>query len=397
MRTIYPIGTTLYQPDKCCNGYTLLFRGLRVTLVDMNGRTINEWPLPIDTTPCGTDRARWLTNGNVIVSRGGMASQDGALEEFDWQRNRVWQYIPEGGIPHRRYLGPHHDVFRKENGNTLLICRQAVPPEALKRVREPTWRHQTLYGDTILEVNPAGETVWEWHSHEHLDLNHYRILASPDWPPGPLNSTVLDWTHVNTVRPLPENKWYEAGDVRFRPGNVMISPRQLDTIYLIDRETHDIVWEYSGDYFGGLSGQHEPYMIGKGLPGAGNILVFDNGASPWKDLGHAGASYVLEVDPVSKEVVWVYDQWLQFHSPYTSSAQRLANGNTLICESVSKRVFEVTPAGETVWEYVAAQGSPRAYRYPYDHCPQAAALDCPPEVPVTPPEELRIAPDAPLA
>ena len=95
--------------------------------------------------------------------------------------------------------------------------------------------------------------------------------------------------------------------------------------------------------------------------------------------------------------MWVYDQWLQFHSPYTSSAQRLANGNTLICESVSKRVFEVTPAGETVWEYVAAQGSPRAYRYSYDHCPQAAALACPPEVPVTPPKELRIAPDVPLA
>ena len=76
-----------------------------------------------------------------------------------------------------------------------------------------------------------------------------------------------------------------------------------------------------------------------------------------------------------------------------ANAQRLANGNTLICESVSKRVFEVTPAGETVWEYVAARGSPRAYRYPYDHCPQTAALGCPSEVPVTPPEELRIEPD----
>ena len=41
MRTVVPIGTTLYQPGRCCNGYTLLFRDLHVTLVDMNGRTIN--------------------------------------------------------------------------------------------------------------------------------------------------------------------------------------------------------------------------------------------------------------------------------------------------------------------------------------------------------------------
>lgn len=361
----------------------------------MNGRIVNAWELPTDVTERGTDRARLLCNGHVLLSRGGMASEDGLLEEYDWDHHRVWHYIPEGTIPHTTYLGPHHDVYRKENGNTLLICRYAVPEAARRQIREPTWQHQTIYGDAILEVNPQGETVWIWHSHDHLDLNHYRILASPNWPPGPLNSTVLDWTHINTVRPLPENRWYDGGDARFRPGNVIISPRQLDTVYIIDRESGEIVWSYSGDYFGGLSGQHEPYMIEKGLPGAGNILIFDNGASPWKDLGHAGASYVLEVNPLTKEVVWVYDQWLQFHATYTSSAQRLPNGNTLICESAAKRVFEVTPEGETVWEHVDANGTPRAYRYAYDACPQTARLGTPDEVPVTPPEMLRIPPDAP--
>ncbi|KYN92271.1 hypothetical protein A3219_21425 [Salmonella enterica] len=34
------------------------------------------------------------------------------------------------------------------------------------------------------------------------------------------------------------------------------------------------------------------------------------------------------------------------------SAQRLANGNTFICESAFGRLFEVTPEGETVWEYI---------------------------------------------
>ena len=55
--------------------------------------------------------------------------------------------------------------------------------------------------------------------------------------------------------------------------------------------------------------------------------------------------------------------------------QRLANGNTLICESLHGRVFEVTPEGEIVWDYVCPMYHPvpvlhgpgnalfRAYRY----------------------------------
>ena len=394
MRTVYPVGTTLYKPSNCCNGYTIIFGGLYVKLVDMNGRAVHRWRLDTALHNHGTDRAHLLDSGHVLVSRGGMTSTDGMIDEYDWSGDLVWRYIPEGGIPHQRLMGPHHDVWRKENGNTLLICREAVPNEYLEQVCNPLWQNQTICGDTILEVNREGDVVWEWHSHGHLDINHYRLVASPDWFAGPDNSTVVDWTHVNTVRDVPENRWFDQGDGRFKPGNVIISPRQLDTVYIIDRDSGEIVWEYSGDYFGGLSGQHEPYMIPKGCPGDGNIMIFDNGASPWKDLGHAGMSYVLEVNPMTKELMWVYDDNLRFHSAYTSSAQRLPNGNTLICESAAKRVFEVTPECETVWEFVGC--GPRSYRYAYDYCPQTAALGMPAQVSVTPPEDLRIPPDTPL-
>jgi hypothetical protein len=35
-----------------------------------------------------------------------------------------------------------------------------------------------------------------------------------------------------------------------------------------------------------------------------------------------------------------------------SAQERLANGNTLITESEGGRLFEVTPEGEIVWEYL---------------------------------------------
>ena len=62
----------------------------------------------------------------------------------------------------------------------------------------------------------------------------------------------------------------------------------------------------------------------------------------------------------------------------------------MICESAAKRVFEVTPESETVWEYVGC--GLRSYRYSYDYCPQTAALGQPTQVSVTPPETLRIPP-----
>lgn len=393
MRTVYPIGTTIYQPDRCCNGYTIVWdwTTCSVGLIDMNGRTAHGWQVEQDPDR-PIDRARLLPNGNVLMQLGTMQTETGQLLELDWEGNLAWEWIPEGTRPHPNLLGPHHDVFRKSNGNTLTICRERVPEELLDNITEPSWRGETIFGDAIVEIDPAGDVVWVWHAHHHLDLNHPRIIASPEWPPGQLNSTVCDWTHVNTVRDLPENKWFDAGDQRFRPGNVLISPRQLDTIYLIDRQSGEIVWDYSGDYFGGLSGQHEPVMIEPGKPGAGNILIFDNGASPTKDLGHAGASYVLEIDPTTKKLVWVYDKWMYCHSPYTSSAERLANGNTLICEALNSRTFEVTPEGETVWEHIGPAN--RAYRYAYDYCPQLAALGTPDQRPVVPPsaERFRIEP-----
>ena len=86
-----------------------------------------------------------------------------------------------------------------------------------------------------------------------------------------------------------------------------------------------------------------------------------------------GWSRVVEMDPLSGEIVWEYrgDPEAGFWSPVGSGAQRLPNGNTLICAmnwSEPGRIFEVTPDGETVWEYWNPEGESfyRAVRYDAD-------------------------------
>ena len=61
-------------------------------------------------------------------------------------------------------------------------------------------------------------------------------------------------------------------------------------------------------------------MIPKDLPGEGNIIVFDNGATPYKDLAHCGCSYVLEIDPSDNSLVWVYENSHFFFALYWAQA-----------------------------------------------------------------------------
>ena len=141
-----------------------------------------------------------------------------------------------------------------------------------------------------------------------------------------------------------------------------------------------------------LSGQHNAHLIPNGLPGAGNLLLFDDqgGAGyPPTALGIYAGSRVLEIDPVTKQIVWEYTGaksnrpvWT-FFSSFVSNAQRLPNGNTLIDEGMDGRFFQITPSGDIVWEYVlpypgttSAEGKPfmnslvfRAQAVPYDWVP----------------------------
>jgi len=297
------------------------------------------------------------------------------LVEYDWDGNIVWQYTPNGKT--------HHDFQRLKDGNTVFIYREEVPDEVKKKADQEKRRKATIHSDVIAEVTPDKEIVWEWHEYKYLDINNYNPMVD-----------ISDWTHTNTVQALPQNKWYDQGDKRFRPGNILVSPRSLDVIFIVDRKTKEIVWEYRGDYEGGLSGQHEPHMIEKGLPGAGNILVFDNGASPTVDVGHAGESYILEINPVTKKPVWVYDDGEKFYSKYRGTEQRFPNGNTLICEADGRRIFEVTEKGKIVWEYAVQYSSRagRAYRYPEDYCPLTRELGDPGGRAVKPPSDVKLLP-----
>lgn len=342
---------SVYKPEKASPGYTLypVTGNNETILLNMKGEIIHRWPLD-------AMRARLLPNCNLLVIHG---SKKGIHEErwktlknrvmeYNWDGELVWEYIADDRV--------HHDVVRTEKGTTIFPVKSKLTKEQKEKIKDPKRKKLKIRSDIILEVNKKGEVVWQWDAAKHLDLNSC----------GSSNCRqASDWTHINTTMPIPPNHWYEQGDKRFKPGNLMILPRSWWQAMIIERESGKVLWDYTGDYKGGLSGGHEAHMIPKGYPGAGNILLFDNGR-----LKHRGRSYALEINPVTKELVWIYDVDKKFFSRSAGALQRLKNGNTLLSEDLTGRVFEVTPDSETVWEFKGNMGVARARRYPINFCPK---------------------------
>ena len=336
-------GLTSYAPDRALAGYTLFAPngGDDAYLVDMKGFFVHRWHCDQ-----GIGHGYLLPNGNLLLRNPASAGPAGfpgpqnaeGIQELDWDGNLIWEY-----------RNPDVRRFQRlANGNTLLLLREDISVERTRQVKggfiTPT-DPEAMSGDLVIEITPECSTVFEWRSADHLKVEEDVIC--------PLEGRTA-WGSANDIAALDN-------------GDFLISFRVLDTIVMVDRSSGGVLWKWGR---GEISHQHHPTPLPNG-----RVLLLDNGAH------RRGLSYsrVLEVDPATDEVVWDYhgDPLSSFFTHFTGGAERLVNGNTLISEGYEGRLFEVTPKGEVVWEYISPffrrdrEGSAnrvfRAHRYDPDH------------------------------
>jgi hypothetical protein len=437
--SVYPTGTTIFDPEKTWSGYTIFDAPAEhgAILIDMNGNVVRQWkeitaaPGPFRILPGG-----YVMGGDVRRSPHQEAI---VLKQLDWSGNEVWRYgrmeqvrtqetENENGETQGGELvwssRQHHDWQRE--GNPVGYYAPDMEPQvnsgktlvlAHKNVTVPDISPKRLEDDYIYELSWDGQVVWDWLASDHVDE-----LGFSEEARNAIHRSVqfnesresADWLHINSANYLGPNRWYDDGDLRFHPDNIMISSRTANIIAIINRNGN-IVWRMGPDYtetpqlakVGQIIGQHNPHLIPEGLPGAGNLLVFDNGgqggygfSNPARPTGTNAmtrdSSRVLEINPITLEIVWEYSlggtERFNFYSAYVSNAQRLPNGNTLVNEGMDGRIFELTLEKEIVWEYVSPYFDDadvrshrvyRAYRVPYEWIPQ---VQQPAEVPVVPPD-----------
>ena len=171
-----------YQPEQSSRGFNLVLHNRRTPMIrDMNGRQVHSWP-----NVRATGRARLSHDGRLVV-----IGTDSQIKEYDWSGELI-RTLPLAN----EESFPHHDLIELESGNYVLL--------ALDDRRQ---------GDYLLEVDQEGRRVWEWRAIDHREAFQSWVPDSPD-P-----------THINSVRELPPNRWFDSGDERFRPGNLLCRDR----------------------------------------------------------------------------------------------------------------------------------------------------------------------------
>ena len=311
-------GLIYHSPQRALDGYTLVSTrgGTWTNLIDMKGNICHRWE-DLD----GIMYARLLPNGNLLLRSGvadeaeGMGGSSKSLKELDWESNVVWEY---------KNTMLHHDFRRLSNGNTIALAWEILPESVAVNViggyvDENSATH--MYGDKIIEVDPKGNLVKEVRLWENLDFDQDQICFLENRK---------EWTHANSLDFTND-------------GDFLVSFRQTSTIGIVDNETGVYKWKWGP---GKVSHQHNPNMLSNG-----NILLFDKGAH------RRGMNYsrLIEVNPSTDEIEWEYlgDPAMSFYSYNISNAERLPNGNTLVCEGAPGRLFEITSSGDIVWEYIS--------------------------------------------
>jgi hypothetical protein len=371
-------GYTLYSPSAS---------PARTYLINMSNTAVKTWSHSVG----GAYSCYLLPDGTLLRSatygsslNGGGAT--GMVQKVSWSGTVTWQYTYS-----TTSYRSHHDIEPLPNGNVLLIAWEVKT--AAQGVAAGLNHSGSIWPDHIIEVQPVGSTggniVWQWHAWDHLIQDYdatkanYGVVGShPELLDINYRSTASgDWMHLNGIS-------YNA-----TLDQIAFSSHNLDEVYVIDHSTTTAQaathsggrWGKGGDFlyrWGNPAAYRAPgtqvfdvvhcaWWVPDSLPGGGHLMAFNNRESqstsmvvelvpPVDSLGNYVWTPGTAYGPSSP--IWNYTA-SGFYSQHLGGVQRLPNGNTLLAQSTSGKMLEVTSAGTVVWSYAPGGEIIRALRY----------------------------------
>ena len=371
------VGLVVNEPQ-AARGYTIIntSRSDKVYLIDHLGREVHAWKLKRHKI----EQAELLENGNLMIRHRESSLKPDSVLEVDQAGNIIWQST-HGSL--------HHDFLKLPNGNVLLLMRGRLTPQEAVAAGAVDSRHASgrwwVY-DYLREVRPtgpdSGEVVWEWSTLDHLVQDHDPDKA--DYGPVAGHPGRID---INYSIRQGQRDLFHTNSIDYDPvrGHIMLSARNYSELWIIDHNTTteeaagtkgDLLYRWGNPQAYGTGGyqdqqlfwQHDAHWIPPGLPGAGNVLIFNNGNErPALQRLHSSIDEIVlppfgTTDTSENPAIpfgaphykWAYTapNPADFYSPWQSGVQRLPNGNIQICSSENGTIFQVTPDGTTVWKYI---------------------------------------------
>ena len=353
---------------------------------------------------------RPFSKGNWLYMENFYVASFTSLEIIDWEGNQLWEF--DYCTPKRHCM--HHDVEPMPNGNILLIVNDFMPHEEAEAIGFKPTNDRAIAFQRILEIKPNledGSTriVWQWDVLDHIVQDLY-----PDRPNYGKPSEHIGKIDVN----------YVGKSTKFIPGSVfhfnaisyneerdqiLVSNFGTNEIFVLDHSTTmeeartdkggvsgkggDLLYRWGNPHAYGMAGiesrqlfkQHDAAWIPKGIPGKGDISIFNNGVNrkpmytayielklpqlrdfnyqrdPNKPFGPAAPAYEFSE--------FAGDEPEVFFAPFMSGARRLPNGNIFGVSGIVSGMFEVTDRGEEVLRTIPGSRSTfyRAYKFPKDY------------------------------
>lgn len=379
---------TIVNTAQSQEGYTLFcpVNSFQTYLIDNCGRVINSWTsnqlpgLNAELLPDGSI----VRNGRILNSAMSIGGLAGVVEKFNWDGLREWRY---------RCSGPdstsHHDVKVMPNGNILLLVVYGKSiSDAVDRGRDTSnVTDPILFSEAILEIEPigsdSGRVVWRWDIWDHLIQDRDSTKANFG-----VISEHPERMNINYNGSSNGRDWLHANSIDYNPDldQIAICFRNTSEFWVIDHSTTivesagssggrygkggDILyrWGNPAAYNRGtvadqkLFGPHDISWVPSGYPGEGNFMIFNNGditgissveefSAPADSAGFYSNPGLLAYGPTVSEWSHSEPNNALFNSLRLSSAQRLPNGNTLICSGFTGYFSEVDSAGNLVWAY----------------------------------------------
>ncbi len=403
----------------------------RTFLMDDRGQVVHQWHtddrhpeatvaylMPDGNLLKTTCKQSWIVmDGKFPIGSNGWVSIVAPHGTVLWQ----WQHFELG------HEALHHDIELMPNGNILAISYLIVP---VNEAQAFGWRQQrarkTIVLDKVYEIRPnleSGETeiVWEWSTQDHLVQDTDPKLPNFGNPADYPERIDLNWLRLGRAL-FNSGQLFHLNSVSYNAADdlILLSSALFSEIWAIDHSTTteeargstggrhgfggDLLWRYGNPQTHGHGGpndqvlywQHDAHFIADGLPRKGEVLIFNNGmrrsasGTPEPDqicMGLITGAYsdLLEVTTPRNpdgtlqtvqppEVNWSFnsDASHAIYSPFMSGAQRMPNGNTLLCQACDKRIVEVGPTGEIVLDFHIG-GPGRLFRI-YKFAPDAPAI-----------------------
>jgi len=224
--------------------------------------------------------------------------------------------------------------------------------------------------------------VWEWRAEDHFVQDRDPALPNYGKPAD----------HPERI----DINWLQFSEAFFNSGHILLSSALFSEIWAIDHSTSteqargstggqygrggDLLWRYGNPQTHGRGGpsdqilywQHDAHFIPRGTPASGEVLIFNNGMKRNAQGGPDPDQMCMGLITGAYSDVLEISGEHGFYSPFMSGAQRMPNGNTLMCQASDKRIVEVDPSGAILLDFHLG-GPGRLYRI-YKYAPNDPAI-----------------------